>query len=224
MSETKPIQTSANNICVIGTGAIGSTLAIIFSQRSPTFFIYSRSHTPQASFPTKQLTGGLNLVAKPNNLTSVNWKDIGAVPKNTDYWIAVKSTDLNEVLLRLYPCLSVEANVILLQNGIGVFFEAFDVLRKASPILRALAFFGARKGDSEDVLVSGDVKLTLASLPEDKHRASAIQHYLEFHGIDGYTTHNIARAEWEKTFVNLVVNSLATLVRKKNGCILESPI
>jgi len=208
-------------LCIIGAGAIGRSLAWNFSKVQPVSLLYREN-------PPESLELSCSSSGSPNNnnkrqVQCIDWADLRAGRRFETYFLAVKAYDQAAVLKLLYPHLRANDTVVLLSNGLNMFLEGVEILGKDQPILRGLLFYGAQTKGTSIVSEVGRPRVLLASRESDRDIRLDVGSQFEAAGIEVAQEDNIARAEWRKGVTNLVVNTLCTAANVKNSALNSDP-
>jgi 2-dehydropantoate 2-reductase len=193
------------------------SLAALLSKKAECAILGKSSH--KSSFPSKIiLTGDVTFDASPELL---RLEDI-STSEDTAYWICVKAYDLS-ILRQLKQLISKDSILILCSNGLNVFMDASDIIRRDFPLLRCLFSYGALKTDLDTIKISGQPRASLASLKGQEPICVQLASLLNDIGFEVVTHKDIATAEWHKAFINLLVNSLCCISNQPNKAVYESP-
>ena len=201
---------SKQNITVIGAGATGLFIAerlATLSEVTVTLAVSTRHHTLLTSSPLRGVT-----VLPLLDITSFPGPII----------VCVKAYDLDLVLKTIAPYLTRTSPLLLCQNGLSIFFQAFETIRHTAPILRGLLNFGVRKLSDTSVELSGTPSIALAALPQDEFHLEQFQKLFLDAGWGVTIEKDIATAEWKKALINIVVNPLCTILDAPNIALLEN--
>lgn len=194
----------ARTVTVVGAGGIGTYLAAHI--KGARVVVRAKRKGSLGAF---KLTGSLHAETSPE---VVSWEEIQRLDGVA--LVAVKATQLAEVLEALKPRLSPDARVVFLQNGIGIFEEAASVLPE-SRMVRGLCWLGVMLERPGEARVTGEVRIDLAG-------AAAPEIAPLFSWIPVRAVRSVGEAEWHKAFWNIAVNGLCAIADAPNGALLES--
>lgn len=208
-------------ICIIGGGALGIGLAGIVSARYPVTLCTKPAQIDVLRRQQITLSGDLERSVVSDAVTICALSDLCAAPEGRIFFVAVKANALDGVLESLQPHIDEQSVVVLLQNGLDIFFQATQIIDHSVPIIRLLVNFGLLKIGSASVAISGLPDFTIACLPRDADIAAEIITFFEELEVFIFKEVDIASAEWRKAVINLIVNPICTIMGAANGVILE---
>ncbi len=158
----------------------------------------------------------------PAGASLIEVKDLGSLPTDTIFILCVKAYDLDSALKTLTPHLLTDSTLLLCQNGLGIYLQAAEVLGRVRPqIARLLPSFGIKLEQDGSLAVSGALHATLSVPDHQPWLLNQLTPLLTEIGITLSFPKNIAQAEWEKAFLNLVINPLACVLDQKNSCVIK---
>jgi 2-dehydropantoate 2-reductase len=211
------------NICIVGAGAVGLTLAVKLARSHAVWLLARPYQLESLGGSPYRLEGAEELVLPSDRIRVVTVRELEGLPRDLSYWICVKAYDLDEALADIAPRLNRATPVVLLSNGLGIFFQASLLVGRKAPLMRLCPSFGARKLAPTEVALAGRLSGTFAALEQDLACADPVLQIAR--GIFDQITleRSIAAAEWNKALVNLVVNPICSIVNAENGALLRNP-
>ena len=199
---------------IIGAGAVGLYFAELLAKSFEVRIIAKSSQLEQWGRKEFKLAG------KKVPLQSLD--AFSPAREGEIIWLCVKAYDLDGLVAKLKPQLNQNTPLVLLSNGLGIYFQVATDLGKLVPILRMLPTFGLKLNDFK-VECFGTPAALFAYAEQDSALAQALHSKLSQLGLALTLEKNIATAEWRKALVNLVVNTLATCLDRENGSVIETP-
>lgn len=210
-------------VCVVGAGPVGLTLAAVFSARAPTTLLVKPNHRSALLDKTITVSGARHLTVPPRTIGLLLPDEIAALPSDTEYWICVKAYDLDRALGLIAPTLQPTNTVAVLANGLGIFLQAAQTIRRTAPLVRVLPSFGALCPSPTEVVLAGEIITTVAAPVGAEEARDAIVRRLGTVGPGPTVEANVALAEWRKAAINLIVNPVCALAGTTNGALLTDP-
>lgn len=134
--------------------------------------------------------------------------------------LATKATQAATALQRWLPHLAADAEVLMLQNGLGSQAEVADLLLSGQTLLAASVTEGAYLKQPGAVIHAGKGKTLLGRWSGPSHQASSgwISR-LTAAGLDAELVEPIRPVLWHKLAVNAVINPLTAVHRVENGAL-----
>lgn len=210
-------------LCIVGGGAVGRTLAVLMSAHAETSILVKPSQRTEMLDRPLTVSGAHHHSTPPRSVGLLLVDELGVLPAETEFWMCVKAFDLDVALRSIAPFLNPASTVVVLANGLGVFMQAAETIRRRAPLVRVLPSFGVRTHSPTEVVLAGDLVATVAApRTADAARDSVIDR-LKASGIRTSAESNVAIAEWRKAAVNLIVNTLCTLAGARNGALATEP-
>lgn len=159
-------QSFQNDICIVGPGAVGLCFACLFGQKQKVWILGKEEHCNRFYEQPIHLQGTQQLQLLPSDYEFVSTREIGLVPPEAHFWICVKAFSLDESISSLLPYLTQDNALILVCNGLNIFMQASEQVRRKVPMIRALPSFGVLTRSATVVELSGDLPISLAGMPE----------------------------------------------------------
>lgn len=216
MSEEK------HHICIVGPGSVGLFLAAQFSASHHVSLLVRNYQLEALKEKDLHISGSLDLTAPWNQFSLITTEDLPSLPSDTSYWLCVKAFDVDEVVGELASILSKKTPLVLISNGLGVFFQVATLLGRKAPVVRVCPYLGVKKLSDTEVELAGDIYCSLATMPSDREAGERILPLVEEISTEVVVEKDIATAEWKKAVTNLVVNPICTVLNVENGAILQS--
>ena len=208
-------------ICIIGCGAIGSTLLMyLYNHFDITVVVrdYERKHSiiregmKIISYVEKRKT-----VIRPKVITKDDIKNYSEELYDIIF-IAVKAYDIEEAL-RIAKLLSSENTcVVTLQNGLGVYDLAIDVFKQNA--IHGIVTFGAYRKSLNEVIMTSKGGIILGSRYAS-NCVNMVYNVLKRTGLDVRVVDNIDSWIWLKLLINAAINPMTAILRVKNRSIVE---
>ncbi len=196
-----------NKICIVGSGAVGSTIAL-------SAFFGGCSVKP---FARKE---DIRELIKPFPLRFKAF-EIGSPVDECDYVIiSVKSYDTESIASLINNGLLNGSVFIVAQNGIGGLETIKDVVKKRGIVAAAVINFGAvRRGPLVDLRGEGPVYIGCEGI-DCSWALEPLARCLRLGGLKVILVDDITLIRRMKVAVNAIVNSLTTILNVKNGYLL----
>lgn len=202
-------------VCIIGSGPVGITLAVLMSQSRDVYLV---SKGGLKKIP--RISGAMALKAS-GRLKQIDSAQIGSVAKEAEFWICTRAYDVREVLKQYKSSMLSSSGIVLCSNGLGVFLDAAFDIGRSTPLARVLFSFGARVAEEGEAVLAGSLMASVSSMQEHSGYSDSCGLLLEELGFNVRREVNVAAAEWRKAIANIIVNSLCTIARVKNGVLVE---
>ncbi len=208
------------NILIVGPGAVGIFFACYLGQDHKIWLLTKDSHTNVKKDAEYKISGALNLSSKPK---VIRISEIDQVPReNLQIWLCLKAFQIKDALDQISPLLTPHCEIVITSNGLGIYDDHINRLSKFS-VIRLFLATGAKKASQHEIILSGEAAVLVASAPEHVEIRDKIAAELRSCGAIVEIMPNVKAAEWSKTVVNCVVNSICTLADRENGYIVTDP-
>ncbi len=136
--------------------------------------------------------------------------------------LCVKSGDATKALLQADPLISEKTLIIGMQNGMA----HLDKLRKTKGIAVAAVSSAGATLTAPGQVVDGGAGVTrfglLSTIPSPPKRLKNLDSLFNRAGLEAEVVSDILPVLWEKLFVNVAINALTAIHRRKNGQLLTS--
>lgn len=203
---------------VLGAGSLGSLWATRLARAGLPVQLILRDSTRLAAY---QRSGGLTLEQQGQiQRFPIAAETATANPRIERLLVACKAYDAEEAVARVAPRLAANAEVILLQNGLGSQQAVAQRWPEARCIL-ASSTEGAFRAEDFHVVFAGQGFTWLGDLPGA--RAPAWLAELDAAGIAHEWTTQILSRLWRKLALNCAINPLTVLHNCRNGELLHHP-
>jgi len=229
MNTIEHANSTNDRFAVIGTGAMGLSLAAVLGRRFPvTIVVRDESRAKRIRHDGVRVTGLMQAHSKPNVVTSITHLSESAPLRAV--FVATKTTAIASVAHELRPVLAALAEskappfVISFQNGIES-GSAMQRHLKWPRVLRMVLHYGA----SQTADNCAEVTLTTPSHyiggPDESYFAAARAFAAMFNtcGLPTEPVKNIEPAVWKKGLLNAAMNPVAALSNCSVGEVLDSP-
>ena len=208
-------------IFILGGGALGLRLALHCKAAKPVLVLKEG----QAGSVVVRSVDHSGAQIDEAEIQSRPLSSITEFPSASVLFLCMKVYALREVLESLKPRLLGTETVVLCQNGLGVAEMAAEVIG-AEHLVRLLARFGALRISPGIIRPSGPAAVTVAPFeeyPASIGRAETVTAFLRELGVEVSGAASPIAAEWHKTAVNIITNSIATILNGPNGTVLDEP-
>ncbi len=204
---------------VIGAGSMGLLLQYLVQESESMHLIARESSCAAFAQEPLNVTGTLEgkLTIKCHS-----WSNLPTISPDAPIFVATKAHELPSVLKDLLPHIQPSNPIILMQNGLGIFSQAQEILPK-NPIIRLLCYIGVRKVSPIHIHVAGIHKYELAGDKSNSEFLHNWQEILKHKGIDTAVSCEPIAAEWQKALWNLSINGLCSIIDEPNGAIADNP-
>lgn len=206
-------------VYVVGAGGVGLFIQYRLQPHLETLLIARDASRTALSRSPLRVTG---IVEGEMKLHCIGWDEMERLQQPATVFVAVKAHEVTEVLNRLNAILAAGSNVLLCQNGIGI-YEIGQKLCPEHHIYRLSCWIGVRRVDSTHIHVAGLHKFELAAQSALESTLSYWAETLQRAGIPTTFSTNPIQSEWEKALWNITVNGLCSIVNAHNGAILDHP-
>ena len=224
---------------ILGSGAIGTLWAAKFSKTAIACVLMQRGHTKldtnerlslkqvdglHLDFPIQQLfLEDLSLENPPLKNTSLGELSPGQPshqkPTIDKLLVCTKSYQTQAALERIAPLISADANIVLLQNGMGQ-HEQIRSLLPTQTIIAASTTEGAMLEDALKVKHTGLGISQFGSYDVLKTINDDVLNELTTIGMQQHP--NIQEVLWKKLTINCVINPLTAIFNCRNGELIEN--
>jgi 2-dehydropantoate 2-reductase len=212
------------NVVVIGAGAIGLLVAAM-AARSCDVLLLERAKANEEGFGEDSRISIDLHGFKSDRIAGIMRNSFSGIDpsrlKGAIVIIAVKATDLENLLSQLTRCLPEARAVLLLQNGLGIQELASRIVPEAR-FVRLLVNVGVEKLGEYEIHIHGAPRLTMSLDSQASALSAELECFLAGAGFE-VSIRDPAVAEWRKTAINIVVNSLCTLVEGNNASLIQNP-
>jgi len=210
-------------LCIVGGGAVGRTLAVLMSEHAETSILVKSSQRRELIDKPLTVSGARSRAIPPRTVGLLLADELSALPPNTEFWVCVKAFDLDVALRTLAPHLQPSNSVVILTNGLGIFMQAAETVRRLAPLVRVLTSFGVQTRTPTEVVLAGDLVATVAAPETAVTARDSVARRLRLCGALTTVESNVSLAEWRKAVVNLIVNPLCSLAGSTNGALATEP-
>lgn len=207
---------------IIGGGAIGRLMAVMLDSCGEVILVPS-----SRSFTTLQ-GGALSVKGVVNKKAKIQVRELRTLSteemNQAIIVVCVKAFVVRDIISDLSSLLNPENTVCLLQNGLGIQAFSQPLVRREIPCVRGLVRVGSRSVSPTEVECTGIGGISLAPCVSSmKEAAERVGVLFEKAAIPVVYKESAVRAEWEKCLLNVVTNSLCTLLECENGVVNSDP-
>jgi len=203
-------------IYIFGAGALGLRVALALAPKHPVLIArkaQSSRALVRALSPSEEVLEQREIALEPLETLAV-------IPDGAVLLICTKALAVKGLLEHLMPLINQSHTVVLAQNGIGVYEIAARVV-PPSQVVRLTARFGALKVGAFSFVPTGAMALSVASNADAALRAAKVRALFEAPGAEVTIAPTVAACEWQKAALNIVLNSIATLLDSPNSVVLQ---
>lgn len=193
-------------IVVIGAGALGSVVAARLGTVTDVQLLVR-----PAAAAAIAARGGLRIEGHAAGLYPIPLRTRFELPAGAVVVIAVKAYDLPSLLAAIAPHLTAVAQVVLLQNGLGI--AAFARARLGREVVRAVTSLASIR------LAPGHVRFITAG-PTLFPAGTGLERLWASAGLPARAVTDLRPHVWRKLAVNAVINPLGALLGVENGRLL----
>ncbi len=218
---------------ILGSGAIGTLWAAKFSKASIACVLMQRrtqldqneclsltqTDGLQVDLPIHQLSLEALCSQKSDSESSSSDQSSNQKLNINKLLICTKSYQTQAALKRIAPFLSADANIVLLQNGMGQ-HEQIRSLLPTQTIIAASTTEGAMLEDTLKVKHTGLGTSQFGSYDAGTKINSDVVNELTIIGMKQHT--NIQETLWKKLTINCVINPLTAIFNCRNGELIEN--
>jgi 2-dehydropantoate 2-reductase len=210
------------NICIVGTGAIGSAFGGFLSNAGYKVIFIEKNNDI-----IKQVKeNGLSISGvKEIHLDNVTIVPLGSTIQKQDLILfAVKAYSLEEAVKSILPMVGKNTYVVCLQNGLGI-SEIISKYISKEQIIEGIVWFPATmvKPGHIKLLTFYEESILGGRFQRSQEYAKKLALILTSAGIPTKAADNISEEIWRKAIPIIVGNPLNAITRKKLGVISEIP-
>ena len=200
-------------IVILGAGAIGSLFGGFLAGKHDVTLVCRQDHALAIQKEGLKITGLSDFHVRPKAVTSVE----GLEPPEI-LFLTVKAYDTEKALEDARAIMSPETILVSLQNGLG----NLEIISKKMPDAR---FVVGITSQGAILRAPGNVEHTGQSytIVGGSTDAVKVAELLNDSDIETTVSNDIQAEIWYKAIVNAVINPLGTLLKGRNGLILERP-
>ncbi len=137
--------------------------------------------------------------------------------------ITTKAQDTRPLIQALLPAITPGADIILLQNGLGVREELLQLLPQAL-LLNAITTEGVYRPSRNELVLAGAGDCDIGCLdPDQQASAQALVRAWQARGLPLSWHDNILPKLWQKLAINCAINPLTVYFDCRNGELLKKP-
>jgi 2-dehydropantoate 2-reductase len=192
-----------NQVIVLGAGAIGSTYGALLSQKYKVTLIGRPAHMKAIR------ENGLMIVGDAaGTYTMETATEITEIPPKTLLLVTVKAHNLREALMPISELIRKDTTVLFLQNGLGIYELAQDILKDRGKIVLGVVVFGA------DFLEPGHIRANLGfTFLDSDANSKKVGKFFTESGLVVVNSENFQADVWRKVVINCVVNPLSAILQ-----------
>lgn len=206
---------------IIGPGAIGISLFSLLNRKFESYLVEKPGRSFETGTPLT-IHGDIQDTFSPDQQV-LQAQQICELDGQLTFWVTVKAYDLQSCLSNIKSYLQKDSTLIICANGLNLTMDIAHLVNVNQRMVRCLFSFGALQTSPREIVVSGRPSATLAAISTIPEEALRISQILESVGFRVTVEQNIARAEWRKAFVNLIVNPLCCVTDQKNEAVYRDP-
>lgn len=200
---------------ILGGGAIGSLWACYLTMAGLPVVLITRQH------PIRELTLGQNtytIGSKTPELVATQSKSIDKLI------VCTKAPDTLAAVTAIKNVLSPNANILLLQNGMGSQQSVANALNHNIAVFAGVITHGAWKPSTTQVVHAGVGKITIGAMnPQAQQNRAEFMALLADVELNLISSDNIERDLLKKWVINCAINPLTAVYRCKNGELNTNP-
>ena len=203
-------------IYIFGAGALGLRVALALAPKHPVLIarkVQSSRALVRALSPTEEVLEQREIALEP-------LETLAAIPDGAVLLVCTKALAVKGLLEHLMPFINPSHTVVLAQNGIGVYEIATRVV-PSSQVVRLTARFGALKVGAFSFVPTGAMALSVAADADAAIRAAQVRALFDAPGAEVTIAPTVAACEWQKAALNIVLNSIASLLDSQNSVVLQ---
>ncbi|MBX9879162.1 MAG: ketopantoate reductase family protein [Candidatus Obscuribacterales bacterium] len=204
---------------VIGAGSMGLILQYLIQESEESHLLARDSSCAALLDKPLEVTGA---VEGSLNIQCYSWSKFPQLSDDAAIFVATKAHEIPVVLQNLAPHIKSSNKIVLMQNGLGIYEMAKQILPDNS-LFRLLCYIGVRKVSPCHIHVAGIHKYEFAGEQVHADFLNKWQKVLLDKGIDTTVNFNPLKSEWQKALWNLSINGLCSIVDEPNGAIADSP-
>jgi len=201
-------------VCVFGAGSLGSALGGVLSRRNEVTLVGRKPHMSAVKKNGLRLIGDVRQISTVETYESMTHADAPDL-----LIVSTKAYDTGTAVKECRNLVGPSTRVLTLQNGLG----NLELLRewKDGKAFGGVTTMGAAISRPGVVRVSGLGKTTIGG-DLDYDGASEIARTFSACGLPTNVSRNVCREIWGKAVINTCINPTATVLRVRNGVLLES--
>ncbi|WP_114418475.1 ketopantoate reductase family protein [Marinospirillum perlucidum] len=209
---------SEQGICILGAGSLGLLYATRLARMGRSVTLLVRPQRAAA------LSLGVTLRESPAGLAKRQFMRVVSSPASLSdvhhLIIATKAGQAATAFQQWQDCLSEDAEILMLQNGMGSQAELAACLQPGQTLLAASVTEGAYLESPAAVMHAGKGKTLLGhwSGPNKKAAAAWVTR-LTIAGLDAEEAEPIRPVLWHKLAINAVINPVTAVYRVENGAL-----
>ncbi|MEL9908423.1 MAG: 2-dehydropantoate 2-reductase [Desulfurococcus sp.] len=213
----------SRDICIIGGGAVGSTLAYFLYRAGVTDIpvYFGREETVKAVLREK----GVRVYDKVENLDYI----VPIIPRHYSSPIdkcrfilnTVKAYSVPETLRLMERIMDVDGVIVMLQNGIGSLELAEE--RFGARVAGGVVYFGAERVSPVYTVYHGGRVVIAGCRHGLCMELAELNRVFKLGGLEFRIVSNIDYYRWLKLALNAVVNPLTAISRSRNSIVLSRP-
>lgn len=205
-------------LLIFGAGALGLRMALALHAKHPVL-VARNAHTSRVL--VRALNSSEQLVEQ-HEISLQPLGDLKELPDGAILLLCVKALAVRGLLEHLHPLFNPTHTVVLAQNGIGIARMAHGFLPD-SQVVRLTARLGALKVSPFSIIPTGPVAVTVANTADAALKGAEVRKLFTESGAQVGIAPTVGACEWQKTALNIVTNSIATIMDAPNSVVLEDP-
>jgi len=205
-------------ILVLGAGALGSLVGGLLSQHNDVTLLGRDPHMEIMRAAGLVITGGTELVARPDVTTSIK-----TIEPPDAVIVTVKSYDTEVAISDIRPLLKSDVPVLSLQNGLGN-EEILQTILGTPNVVGGVTSHGVIYSEPGHIVHTGIGETVIGPFRNcTPELVQPLAQALNTSGIETTITDNIEGELWAKVAVNASINPITAITGLRNGSILGSP-
>ncbi|SFC02856.1 2-dehydropantoate 2-reductase [Marinospirillum celere] len=209
---------SEPRFCVLGAGSLGLLFASRLARNGQAVTLLVRPEKVSA------LSLGVTLQESPGSLAKRQFMRVISEPyeqlRIDRLLLTTKAGSAADALKHWQPCLTEDAEVLMLQNGLGSQAEVAELMQPGQTLLAASVTEGAYLESPATVVHAGKGKTRLGRwCGPAKGAAASWVTRLTVAGLEAEKVEPIRPVLWQKLAVNAVINPLTAVHRVENGAL-----
>ncbi|MFW5800368.1 MAG: ketopantoate reductase family protein [Spirochaetota bacterium] len=218
--------TNKIKIAIVGNGAIGMLLACFLStNKNLQITLYAKRDKAVNSINDR----GINLISEENRTDyNINCSLTDNLSEDSDYiLLCMKATDIKAFSDRMKSLNKNFSNSIFitLQNGMGYHQYLMDNMN-FDLLLAGINTYGATRINDNSVKFAGKGKIVIGDLfsliGSNKSSVLNFINELNYSDINAVYSENIIDEMWKKLCINICINPITALVRRRNSALHKS--
>ena len=203
---------------IFGAGALGLRMALALHKKHP---VLVARHVQRSRVLVRALSHA-EQVLEEHEIAVEPLEGLTELPEGAALILCTKALAVRGLLEHLRPLINPTHTIVLAQNGIGISEIAASFVPE-SQIVRLTARLGALKIAAFSIIPTGPIAVTVACVADAALKAAEVRTLFSECGAQVSIAPTVAACEWQKTALNLVTNSLATILDSHNSIVLEDP-